>query len=107
MPTHTASRFNPPPGVATDRAAGLTVGSVSVLPPPVATTCHRVGNHCGGRSKYWRRTFWRPICLNLASTHASVSSSYLVPEIRPQYWLPSSRLLRETAVISLTCCLRC
>src|SRR5262245_32752921 len=34
-------------------------------------------------------------------------SSYLVPAIRPQYFSPSSRLLRETAVISFTYCFRC
>jgi hypothetical protein len=47
-------------------------------------------------------TSWRPTSRNRFAAYSSISASAFVPAMRPQYLTPSSRDLREIAVMSLT-----
>src|SRR3954454_7074106 len=101
-PTQTASRSAPPLGPDGEPVAGLTDPKVVDFPSLVIDSSYPVGNHCGGRSKYWRCTSCSPNCLNFASTTPSTMSSYFVPATRPHRSSPSALLRSETATISRT-----
>src|SRR5262245_48938198 len=95
VPTQTTSRSSPAGGVAGESSDGFTDLNVYDLPPATNVYCQSVGNHCVGSVNGCRCTSCSPYFLNFASAQSCTIASYFVPAMRPQYLLPSSRLLSE------------
>src|SRR5687767_12838415 len=85
-PTHAVYRANE---ISDDERVSLRVS-----PAPLTVMSQERGNSCGlsGYSFSWpARPAWR----SLFATHGGVSSIDEVPTMRPQYWFPAARYLRE------------
>ena len=98
-PTHTASASRVP-GSDADPIPGLADANSSCLPAPAAVRLQSNGNHCGPSSNSTRWMSVIPSRRKCRSVQSAAITSYFVPEMRPQYRLPSSRLRRENATIS-------